>query len=71
MELEQLENWGCFCHFLGTLRVTLLDLLVKPQNLLYRHSVMQSEENRFCGDVALNSFNKASRNEDNILDKRY
>ena len=22
MELEQLENWGCFCHFLGTLRVT-------------------------------------------------
>ena len=22
MELEQLKNWGCFCHFLGTLRVT-------------------------------------------------
>ena len=32
---------------------------------------MQSDGNSICGDVVLNSFNKASRDEDNILDKVY
>ena len=35
------------------------------------YSVMQSDGNRFCGDVVLNSFKKASRDEDNILDQVY
>ena len=35
------------------------------------NSVMQSEWNRFCGDVVLDSFYKASRNEDNIIDQLY
>ena len=38
----------------------------------YQHStysVMQSDGHSFCGDVVLNSFNKASRDEDNILDQ--
>ena len=35
------------------------------------YSVMQSDGNRFCGVVVLNSFKKASRDEDNILDKVY
>ena len=32
---------------------------------------MQSNGNSFCRDVVLNSFNKAPRNEDNILDPVY
>ena len=32
---------------------------------------MQSDGNSFGGDVVLNSFNKASRDEDNILDQVY
>ena len=32
---------------------------------------MQSDRNSFCGDVVLESFNKASRNEDNFLDQIY
>ena len=32
---------------------------------------MQSDGNSFCGDVVSNSFNKASRDEDNILDQVY
>ena len=32
----------------------------------HRNSVMQSDGNSFCGDVVLDSFNKASREEDNI-----
>ena len=32
---------------------------------------MQSDGNRFYGDVVLDRFNKASRNEDNILDQIY
>ena len=32
---------------------------------------MQSDGNSFCGDVVLNSFNKSSRDEDNILDQVY
>ena len=32
---------------------------------------MQSNGDSFCGDVVLNSFNKASRDEDNILDQVY
>ena len=35
------------------------------------HSVMQSDGNRFCRDVVLDSFVKASRDEDSILYKRY
>ena len=35
------------------------------------YSVMQSDGNSFCGDVVLDSFNKASRDEDNILDQIY
>ena len=36
---------------------------------LYR--VMQSHSNNFLGDVVLNSFNNASRDEDNIVDQIY
>ena len=32
---------------------------------------MQSDGDSFCGDVVLDSFNKASRDENNILDKKY
>ena len=32
---------------------------------------MQSDGNSFCGDAVLNSFNKVSRDEDNILDQVY
>ena len=32
-------------------------------------SVMQSDRNSFGGDVVLDSFNKTSRDEDNISDK--
>ena len=35
------------------------------------YSVMQSDGNSFCGHVVLNSFNKACRVEDNILDQIY
>ena len=35
------------------------------------YSVMQSDGNSFGGDVVLNSFNKASRDEGNILDQTY
>ena len=35
------------------------------------YSVMQSDGNIFCGDVVLDSFNEASRDEDNILDQVY
>ena len=32
---------------------------------------MQSDENSFCEIVVLDSFNKASRDEDNILEQIY
>ena len=32
---------------------------------------MQSDGNRFCGDVVLDNFNKASWDEDNISDQIY
>ena len=32
---------------------------------------MQSDGNSFAGDVVLESFNKASQDEDNILDQIY
>ena len=32
---------------------------------------MQSDGNSFCGDIVLDSFNKAYRDEDNILDQIY
>ena len=35
------------------------------------YSVMQADGNIFCRDVFLESFNKASRDEDNILDQIY
>ena len=35
------------------------------------YSVMKSVGNRFCGDVVLESFNKASRDKENILDQIY
>ena len=35
------------------------------------YSVMQSDCNSFCGDVVFDTFNKASRNEENILDQMY
>ena len=35
------------------------------------YSVMQSDKNRFCGDVVLDSFNIAYKDEDNILDQIY
>ena len=33
------------------------------------YSVTQSQSNSFLGDVVLDSFNNASRDEDNILDQ--
>ena len=50
---------------------------VKPAALIVFsraiYSVMQSDGNSFCGDVALDSINinKASRDEDNILEQIY
>ena len=35
------------------------------------YAVMQSDGNGICGYVVLDSFNKASGNEDNILDQMY
>ena len=35
------------------------------------YSVMQSDGNDIYGDVVLDSFNKASRDEDSILDQIY
>ena len=32
---------------------------------------MQSDGNSFCGDIVLDSFNKASKDEDNIVDLIY
>ena len=32
---------------------------------------MQSDRNSFCGDIVLDSFNKASGDENNILHKIY
>ena len=32
---------------------------------------MQSDGNGICGDVVLDNINKASRDEDNILDQMY
>ena len=36
--------------------------------LVYTYSLMQSDGNSFCGDVVWYNLNKASRDEDNILD---
>ena len=48
------------------------DQLIKKNNIrLLYYSVMQSDGNSYCGNVVLNSFNKESRNEDNILDQIY
>ena len=38
---------------------------------MYTYSVMQSDGNSFCGDVVSDSFNKQSRDENNILDQIY
>ena len=35
------------------------------------YSVMQSDETGFCGDVVLDSFNMAYRDEDRILEQKY
>ena len=35
------------------------------------YNVMQSDGNRFCGDVVLDSFNMAYGHEDSVLDKNY
>ena len=35
------------------------------------YSVMQSDGNRFCGDVVLDSFNMAYKDTDSILDQKY
>ena len=40
-------------------------------NLMTLYSVMQSDGNSFCDNVGLNSFNKASRDEDNIKNQAY
>ena len=36
-----------------------------------KYSLMQSDGNSFCGDVVLDSFNKAYRDKDTILDQKY
>ena len=38
---------------------------------LYIYSVMQSDGNSFCGDVVLDNFINASKDENNILDQTY
>ena len=40
-------------------------------NIQNCYTVMQSDRNTFNGDVVLDSFNKVSREEDNILDQKY
>ena len=35
------------------------------------YSVMQSNKNKFCGDVVLDIFNIAYRHEDSVLDQKY
>ena len=40
-------------------------------NTSREYSLMQSDGNRFFGDVVLDSFNKESRDEDIILDQIY
>ena len=40
-----------------------------PTNRLINYSVMHSDDNSFCGDIVLDSFNKVSKNEDNILEQ--
>ena len=46
---------------------------VNQVRILLAHACyrIQSDGNSFCGDVVLDSFNKASRDEDNILDQKY
>ena len=44
-------------------------ILIKILSLLY--SVMQSDGNRFCGDVVLDSFSMSYRDQDSILDQKY
>ena len=39
--------------------------------MAYTYSVMQSDGNSLLGNVVLDSFNKASRDEDNILGQIY
>ena len=39
---------------------------IQPWN---QYSVMQSDGNNFCGEVVSDSFNKTSRDEDNILEQ--
>ena len=45
------------------------EVLDRIEPLLY--SVMQSDGNRFCGDILLDSFTKASKDEGNILGQIY
>ena len=42
---------------------------LKPANIYY--SVMQSDGNRFCEDVVLDSVNMAYGHEDSVLDQKY
>ena len=35
------------------------------------YSVIKSDGNSFCGDVVFDSFNKTSRDENNVLDQIY
>ena len=48
-----------------------IDIITTRLLIFRRYSVMQSDGNGFDGDVVSDSFNKASRDEDNLLDKIY
>ena len=69
-----LKNWFCvIVHELYALEVSIehYDFYIIITDPVYMYSVMQSEGKYFCGDVVLDSFKKAYRDEDNILDKIY
>ena len=56
LEVNEFSSIGCFTRE------------KKFEKFSYR--VMRSDRNNFCGDVVFYSFNKVSRDKDNILDQR-
>ena len=57
-------------YFLDKIKIVLTDMLTSGHiggtYIIYIQCMMQSYGNSFCGDVVLDSFNKAYRVEDNI-----
>ena len=70
-KLKQFENYQSI-HIFFNIAFSVQKLRGKCPNCgqdVLTYSVMQSDRNSFCEDVVLNSFNKASRDEDKILDQ--